>query len=196
MLNVLNNDYHLNQKQVSYLKWVVSGFQVFQLWFSLLSWAHNILSYPQFILMGVRRQLSEYLTFFYVEIKTTDVELNGFFLKECVSVKNLKVTEKSCLKGEKCRFALISFTKHSIHLTVFSYKSVKHLDRAEINRYTPTVKQKHLQANNCKGSFKPIWKAYSLDRFICLLQPEKKHKYEASRFYQEFKVCTHREFNY
>ena len=101
-------------------------------------------------------QLSEYLTFFYVEIKTTDVELNGFFLKECVSVKNLKVTEKSCLKGEKCRFALISFTKHSIHLTVFSYKSVKHLDRAEINRYTPTVKQKHLQANNCKGSFKPI----------------------------------------
>ena len=174
---------------------MVSGFQVFQLWFSLLSWAHNIPSYPQFILMGVRSCRNIWL-FFYLEIKTTDVERNVFFLKECVSVNNLKVTEKSCLKGEKCRFALISFTKHSMHLTVFSYRSVKHLDRIEINRYTPTVKQKHLQANNCKGSFKPIWKAYSLDRFICLLQREKRHKYEASRFYQEFKVCTHRESNY
>ena len=39
-------------------------------------------------------QLSEYLTFFfYLEIKTTDVERNGFFLKECVSVNNLKVRE-------------------------------------------------------------------------------------------------------
>lgn len=118
-------------------------------------------SYQPFIMMGVHSCPDVFLLFSSRDRdsrrRTKWSFLEGIYLgKEPwgIEMDDLKITKKSCLKVEKSRFAPISFTKH--YTTVFSDKSVQHLDRAEIDPYKPTVKQKYLQTNNCKGSFKPM----------------------------------------